>query len=204
MIMDRLQGQRGNVLFLILIAVVLFGILSYTVVNSTRVSGDGGMAEKRKVLAARVAEDCATLRMTTERFMLNRNLQSNEIVLNVAGDETEPCRTGDNCLFSATGGQAYVPLPPILKGAKGALDPEQMTYEFYSVSDGQILDGYNANAPLPMMQVKNINELFCEALNVAAGRRPDINSYTDTDPNFRDECVMDVGVLFYRCPLARY
>lgn len=53
---DRSEDERGNVLFLILIAVVLFAALSYAVVQSTRMGSGNTSKEKNAIRAAQLIQ----------------------------------------------------------------------------------------------------------------------------------------------------
>lgn len=67
--MKKTQTQRGNVLFLILIAVVLFAALSYAVTQSSRGGGDNVDDEKMRLEAARLLQQGA---MIQQEFMKRR------------------------------------------------------------------------------------------------------------------------------------
>ena len=67
---DR-RGEQGNVLFLILIAVVLFAALSYAVTRSSNNSSGGVDNEKGKILAAQLIQYPASLRTTIVRMIIN-------------------------------------------------------------------------------------------------------------------------------------
>lgn len=197
-------SQQGNILFIILIAVALFAALGYAVTNSTR----GGMSnntseEEIKLDAARVAQDCGILRQSVTRFMGSSDISANLIQLNDGTDVTKPCRTGTNCLFAGEGGGVIIPIPPVRKGSKGALAKQQMEYEFYNISDGANLPGYESNKPLLMFQAKNLNVDFCQKLNKAVGQEEYPPNDTDTNPNFRDQCVVNTGEIYFKCPLMR-
>lgn len=55
-----MRNQRGNILFLILLAVILFAALSYAVTNATRGGGKSASAEKAQLDAA-VTEQCISM-----------------------------------------------------------------------------------------------------------------------------------------------
>lgn len=66
---DR-QGERGNVLFLILIAVALFAALSYAVTQSTRSGSGDTSSEKNKIGSAQLAQYPAGVRTSVVRMVL--------------------------------------------------------------------------------------------------------------------------------------
>lgn len=196
------QPQSGNVLFLILIAVALFAALSFAVTSSSRMTEKGGPAEEKAALnAAQVLAACSGLRQTAQR-MLFQGISSAQLELNQGGDPSLPCTTGRACIFAPDGGGTFVPIPPRLKGAKGALTPEQMVYYFYNASDGEILPGVNDDNPLPMFMATNISYSFCRQLNRSLKREPEPESIVTSSPEFRDECVSDTGAFYFKCPLA--
>lgn len=62
--------RRGNILFLILLAVVLFAALSYAVTQSLRGGGSNANAEKGAVKAADVVNYFTNIRMAVQRIRL--------------------------------------------------------------------------------------------------------------------------------------
>lgn len=64
------QTESGNVLFLILIAVVLFAALAYAVTQSTRGAGGGAQGESALVEAAQVTQYPATIRVAVNRMVI--------------------------------------------------------------------------------------------------------------------------------------
>lgn len=64
------RGEEGNVLFLILIAVVLFAALSYAVTRSSHSSNAGVGNEKGKIHAAQIIQYPAGLRMSIVRMVI--------------------------------------------------------------------------------------------------------------------------------------
>lgn len=197
------HSQRGNIFFLILIAVALFAALSYAVTSSTRGgNGKNTSEDEMNIDVARVIQDCAILRQSVTRFMASSDKSADVIELNDGTDPYYPCRTGANCLFSGDGGNAVIPIPPIRKGSKGGMTPQRMEYWFYNISDGATLPGYASSKPLLMFQARNIGYAVCKKLNLASNRaeEPEAENVT-VDKNFRDECVNATSEFYFRCPL---
>lgn len=64
------SSLRGNVLFLILIAVALFAALSYAVTSSSKGGGSGIDKDKMKIEAAKVVQYSASMEQAITRMML--------------------------------------------------------------------------------------------------------------------------------------
>ena len=195
-------SQNGNVLFLILIAVVLFAALSFAVTRANQGTGKNTNEEEIKIDVARVVQDCGVLRQSTARFMANSDKSPDMVQVNDGTDPYYPCRTGANCLFAPEGGGAIIPIPPIRKGSKGATTPYQMYYEFYDISDNRPLHGYASNKPVLMFEAHSLSYEVCLAMNKAVGRpaEPEAEAVT-TDASFREECVNATSEFYFRCPL---
>lgn len=105
-----LHHQRGNALFLILIAVALFAALSYAITQSGR--GGGTISKEQATLeAARITQLAADLRTTVTRMILSgvspENIAFNGDNTNgINGDLTDPpCDTHpEYCVFTPEGG----------------------------------------------------------------------------------------------------
>lgn len=196
------RPENGNVLFLILIAVALFAALSYAVTSSTRLGENNAENEASSIDVAQVLQACTTLRQHADRFLFN-GMSDTQMQLNNAGDPTDPCRTGAQCLFGPQGGGAIIPIPPVRKGAKGAMTPVQMEYEFYSRADGMYLPGYNSNKPLAMFMAQNLSADFCRKINTSLGLPENPPAENAINPSLRDECVNATSIFTFRCPLTR-
>lgn len=79
--MYKSNNQSGNVLFLILIAVVLFAALSYAVTQSTRGGGDSS-SEKGSLQAARLLNYIAQVKFAIQRMEIREGTSIGNIYLN--------------------------------------------------------------------------------------------------------------------------
>ncbi|MDQ7018846.1 MAG: hypothetical protein Q9M33_06750 [Robiginitomaculum sp.] len=73
------KDEKGNALFLILIAVVLFAALSYAVTSSMRGGGKDMSEEAAELAASRLLDYSAHLRMTIQRMMVSQYLNPEDI-----------------------------------------------------------------------------------------------------------------------------
>lgn len=65
------SAERGNVLFLILIAVALFAALSYAVTSATRGGSDSGSGEKAQLQAASILNYQTALKVAVDRMVIS-------------------------------------------------------------------------------------------------------------------------------------
>ncbi len=100
---------QGNVLFLILIAVALFGALAYAVTQSSRSSGEGVGKDKDKLVAAQVIQYATTIEQSVLRILLINKAQDYAMDMSDSGGISRSTANSacavDNCkLFHTTGG----------------------------------------------------------------------------------------------------
>ena len=115
------KGERGNVLFLILIAVALFAALSYAVTQSTRSGGGDASKEKSLVSSAALTQYPASIKTAIVRMMVSGGVDVTNLnfakPVNFAADlkdpEANPAPTGvtpenttKNAVFYSNGGGA--------------------------------------------------------------------------------------------------
>lgn len=74
-----MRRQRGNILFLILLAVVLFAALSYAVTQSLRGGGNDASNEKNSVQTSDLLNYFAQLDTAVQRMMLSDNVKDYEL-----------------------------------------------------------------------------------------------------------------------------
>lgn len=80
----RREGESGNVLFLILIAVALFAALSYAVTQSTRSSGNS-QGEVELISSAQITQFPAGIRTSIVRMVIS-GIDGSELLFNVSSD----------------------------------------------------------------------------------------------------------------------
>ena len=76
---DR-KGERGNVLFLILIAVALFAALSYAVTQSSRSGGGDAGSETSLINSAAITQYPASIRTSILRMVVSSGVQPEELL----------------------------------------------------------------------------------------------------------------------------
>jgi hypothetical protein len=117
------MSERGNALFLILIAVALFAALSYAITQSGRGAGNASN-ETNSVYAGQITQIGADLKVGVLRMILN-GTPSTSIVTNTPSNRSSAgigtlnggnanfCTTGVTCLFAPEGGGMTVPQVPM-------------------------------------------------------------------------------------------
>lgn len=104
---DRMS-EKGNVLFLILIAVALFAALSYAVTQSTRSGGGDASKETNLVNAAGITQYPASVKTAITRMVVSSSIDPDSLLFNPpstfsAFTTTYPATNG---VFHPTGGGA--------------------------------------------------------------------------------------------------
>ena len=130
----KYKYEQGNVLFLILIAVVLFAALSYAVTKSTQGGGKGVNEEKMRTAAAGIQQYVADMRSAVQRLMVSNgctieNLDwRNNHWVRLDGDPSvgiwhNPISPKDGCgVFSSYGGSISDSVDFVAYGDKGNRD----------------------------------------------------------------------------------
>lgn len=111
------ENERGNVLFLILIAVALFAALSYAVTSSSRSGGGDANDETNLISSSTITQYPASIRTAMIRMQVSSGIPVDSMEFNVPGNtaaddgDFEDCsNSGVNCVFHPNGGGAtHVP-----------------------------------------------------------------------------------------------
>lgn len=123
-------GQRGNILFLILLAVVLFAALSYAVTQSMRGGGNNANKEKGEAQAAEILNYFVSLDTGIARMKLTGNIQDNQLNFYYASDSNFVIGNTDNPNCTQSRCRVFDPAGGGVTGRKlGALvrDPANAT-----------------------------------------------------------------------------
>ena len=123
------KGEKGNVLFLILIAVALFAALSYAVTQSTRSGGGSAEREQSILSGAAMTQHPTALRTSVIRMILS-GVDVAELEFNPPADFTNLTSNGQG-VFHSEGGAAVFQLAPADLMANG----EQGTWFYNGLFD---------------------------------------------------------------------
>ena len=173
--------HRGNILFLILLAVVLFAALSYAVTQSTRGGGNDASNEKGQSQAADMLNYFAQLDAAVQRMMLTGGVKDYELNFYyqspdryVASPNDNPNCTESRCrVFDPAGGAVagrtfdnYMRVGPVAP-------------RIYYVS----VPGVGTSAPDIVYQQGGINSKICLEINRKMGLTDSINGVDMTSHN---------------------
>jgi len=159
----KINTQKGNALFLILIAVALFAALSYAVTQSGR-SGDGVDKETNTINATKIIEYMGDLQYTIQRLKLVDGITDSNIQFYVTASYPIHCTTGNNCLFSRDGGNIGGGNPGTTGGnvIPFGIPADWMYLE---VGDGFSIDQIGTVLPDVFGTIKNLSQNMCEEFN---------------------------------------
>ncbi len=151
------KNNNGNVLFLILIAVVLFSALSYAITSSSK---GGGSVDKEQNLihAAQITQAGAGLAVAVQKMVMFGTIAAN-LDLDTGDNETE-CTTGVDCVFAAEGGDQLEPYFP--SAAQG-------TPFYQELSVGKSISNVGTTAAEILWGVDNISLSLCQQINKGLG-----------------------------------
>jgi len=168
------RGERGNVLFLILIAVALFAALSYAVTSSSRSGGGDANDESALVRSAQITQYPSSVRTSMIRMMVSRSVDPTDMVFARPEDFAAECDlaggNGDerNCVFHPDGGGATLGNVPaeMMAGTAGGEWYFSANYEIVNIGTSSTgsPDGNDVIAFLP-----GITEGLCNRINEELG-----------------------------------
>jgi len=98
-------NEKGNVLFLILIAVALFAALSYAVTQSTQSGGGDAGSETSLVNSAQLTQYPASVRTSVVRMIIG-GTDVSQLEFNPSSDFDDCTNSGRVCVFHPSGGGA--------------------------------------------------------------------------------------------------
>ncbi len=164
-----MNSQKGNVLFLILIAVALFAALSYAVTQSTRGGGKSDTSgESAELKASQYLQYGAALKLAVDRMIISGTAPE-DIVVHGANAGVA-CTAGTvNCVFGPSGGGAV----EVQYQYDPTIDKYTLMFEYDGVAESKYVDGVGTSGPEIMMQrsfqQNDKGQKLCAALNKGAG-----------------------------------
>lgn len=171
--------QRGNILFLILLAIILFAALSYVVTSSTRVSDQKGMSKEAANAAAGTITgwfstlDAAIIRMSTTGGVDPLKIDFRDAANKNANLSGGYSYNGDlcsdaSCELYATGGGGAIPLE-----FTKYVNPEYVApsragpgYRDYMVMK---IEGIGTSLNDVVLRIKGLKPEICSAYNRSVG-----------------------------------
>lgn len=157
--------EAGNVLFFILIAVALFGALSFVVSNMLRGGNNVEQigAQRAGVLADEILNYSRIMRQTVQGLKISNGCENEDISFEnnvVAGYEHTPTARDECKVFGPDGGGLTWGIPA----------PDVSSFGQYSFTAGVRITGVGINnAPELLMTLTNTNRLICEEINERVG-----------------------------------
>lgn len=109
------ESERGNVLFLILIAVALFAALSYAVTQSTRSGGGDASSETSLVNSAQITQYPASIKTAITRMIVSNSTSPYALSFDdpslFTANLTTPALQSENVFHPSGGGATYTEAP---------------------------------------------------------------------------------------------
>jgi hypothetical protein len=183
--------EKGNALFLILIAVALFAALTYAITQSSRSGTGDATREQDTINAAAITQIGASIAQSYMRMTLTGTAAANIVYANPPGgdcpginsaggaDYAPFCASGTDCFFSSDGGGAPVPhVPPSVYAPsfqnyatayKGVVLYGPGTGACSSVG---VVSGLGTGAAELIFAVQGIKQGVCDAINRGLGVTP--------------------------------
>lgn len=163
------RSERGSILFLILLAVVLFAALSYAVTSSMRGGGKDASTESAQARAGTVLQWFTTMETTINRMMLVSNVKDYELNFfyntfsyGVLSNHSNPNCTSSSCnVFDPSGG-AMRPINPSVYRRPGAQNDQP--YLVY-----RPLANLGTSENELVVELIGVDWALCQAVNAMSG-----------------------------------
>ncbi len=164
------MNQRGNILFLILLAVVLFAALSYAVTQCMRCGGGDSSSENASLQASELMNYFVQIDTAIQRMMVINGVKDYELNFYqdfdhnyTLGANDNPNCTDDRCrVFDENGGVVKgLRLEPYLRPTVSIFNPERIFY--ISVPN------VGTSAPDVIFTTMAVSKNLCKAINKSWG-----------------------------------
>lgn len=174
------SGERGNVLFLILIAVALFAALSYAVTQSSRSGGGDANSEKSLVSSSQLTQYPAGVRTSIVRMIVSNGVSIDELIFDDPSDfaDVEAASLESKAVFYPSGGGATYAQGPADVMKNGTSAPWIFTSR-YQVKNIGITDDADNIANEIIAFLPGVSRAVCTKINAQLG----ITTATATPPD---------------------
>lgn len=159
------RGERGNVLFLILIAVALFAALSYAVTSSSRSGGGDANEESSLVNSASLTQYPAGVRTAIVRMLVSKGVAADELAFNKPPyDDLDASNEGlARAVFHPSGGGA------VYSAASADVMADGQPGTWWFNGDFRLEQiGVDANNDI-IAFLPNVKRSICEKINTELG-----------------------------------
>lgn len=156
------HAERGNVLFFIFIAIILFAALSFTVGNMMRGSGGAEKIseEKAALLATEILGYGRAMRQAIQDMKISNGCRNEDIRFVDTQTTGYGTSVRSECdVFDPAGGDINYIAP----------SAEMGTGTEWLFVGSNIVDGVGTTAPDVVMILQNINQTVCDAINEQSG-----------------------------------
>ena len=160
---NQRQSEKGNVLFLILIAVALFAALSYVVTQSTRSGGGSTEREKNILSSAQMTQYPTALRTSIIRMVLG-GVSIENVYFNAPGDQSG-ISTSQLVFHPQGGGATYQDAPADLSA--GGNNSLEWTFNAQFEVPGIGIDGTGGNDVIAFLP--GVSDGVCRQVNEELG-----------------------------------
>jgi hypothetical protein len=164
---DTRKKERGNALFLILIAVALFAALSYAVTQSGRSGSGGASREMATINAGLITDFAASVGTTTTRMILMNTSTAATTSFRYSQLSEAPAVTTLGVFHSSGGGAVYVTPPTAAVGAAASATEAGPNWRFKAYradASGHYVDGIGT-ASADAFAMLGLNLATCQAIN---------------------------------------
>lgn len=169
-----MRVEKGNVLFIILIAVALFGALSYAVTQGMRGGGSDISKDQAGLYADEILDYAKSVEIAVQRMMA-RGVSENDLCFDIdqypggnASFEHASCADTKNRVYHPNGGGIYY--KSINVKALDSANSANSTYALPYIQSGYQMVGIgNESLPELLLQINFITKDVCMAINRSVG-----------------------------------
>jgi hypothetical protein len=190
--MQKNTGERGNILFLILIAVALFAALSYAVTSSTRGGAGNANSEINEVTAAQLSQYPSGVRTSILRMIISQGVAATELEFDPPADFDGGSSTYGVFHPSAGGAQYTIAQPDAMEDGTQGTWLFNSRYQVLNIGTDSATTDNSGNEIIAFLPGVKLG--ICTELNAEHG----IGATDDDD----DNGVGDSNVLLANIPTA--